>query len=527
MSTSTSVTELKINKLTKAQYDGIASPSNTELYFVKDEAIDYEDLINTPDFAEVAFSGDYYDLTNRPVIPAAQVNADWNASFGISQILNKPELSTVATTGNYNDLVGKPSITSSVVSGSSSLLTSGGAYSNLVSNVVAGSTANKINVVKAGTTSTITINNVENATTATKLGSTSVGTNVRPIYLNNGVPTQISYTIQKSVPSDAKFTDTTYSVFTGATASAAGTSGLVKAPVAGDQNKFLSGDGNWKNVPLEIEWATYNSTTFSQIETWQSQNKLVLMHYNGDLYELVKSTPTRHYFTGIDYSGKALKRVVFSDADGWSSETFIPQSQLPAGTAGQVITYTGTAGSVTATTLATVATSGSYADLSNKPTINDLTTNEQQLAINSGITSTKVTNYDTHIGDTTIHVTSSDKTNWNDHIADTTIHVTSTDKTNWDNHITDTDVHVTTTDKSNWNNKVDKVSTANKVYGTNSSSAQTTYTIASAATASTIAYRGTGGVLQVGTPTANSHATTKAYVDNLVSTDYALQIIDY
>ena len=36
------------------------------------------------------FDGDYNSLTNRPTIPAAQVNADWNATSGVSLILNKP-----------------------------------------------------------------------------------------------------------------------------------------------------------------------------------------------------------------------------------------------------------------------------------------------------------------------------------------------------------------------------------------------------------------------------------------------------
>ena len=36
------------------------------------------------------FSGNYNDLSNRPTIPAAQVNADWNASSGAAVILNKP-----------------------------------------------------------------------------------------------------------------------------------------------------------------------------------------------------------------------------------------------------------------------------------------------------------------------------------------------------------------------------------------------------------------------------------------------------
>ena len=34
---------------------------------------------------------------------------------------------------------------------------------------------------------------------------------------------------------------------TGATSSAAGTSGLVPAPAAGDQDKFLKGDGTWSD----------------------------------------------------------------------------------------------------------------------------------------------------------------------------------------------------------------------------------------------------------------------------------------
>ena len=57
-----------------------------------------------------SFSGSYNDLTNKPTIPAAQVNSDWNASSGVAQILNKPALATVATSGSYNDLSNKPTI---------------------------------------------------------------------------------------------------------------------------------------------------------------------------------------------------------------------------------------------------------------------------------------------------------------------------------------------------------------------------------------------------------------------------------
>ena len=62
------------------------------------------------DLATVATTGSYDDLLDKPSIPAAQVNADWNAVSGISEILNKPSLATVATTGDYGDLSNTPSI---------------------------------------------------------------------------------------------------------------------------------------------------------------------------------------------------------------------------------------------------------------------------------------------------------------------------------------------------------------------------------------------------------------------------------
>ena len=38
------------------------------------------------------FDGNYSSLTNRPTIPPAQVNSDWNASSGVAVILNKPSV---------------------------------------------------------------------------------------------------------------------------------------------------------------------------------------------------------------------------------------------------------------------------------------------------------------------------------------------------------------------------------------------------------------------------------------------------
>lgn len=48
------------------------------------------DADKTPTLATVATTGSYGDLSNKPTIPAAQVQTDWNAASGISSIANKP-----------------------------------------------------------------------------------------------------------------------------------------------------------------------------------------------------------------------------------------------------------------------------------------------------------------------------------------------------------------------------------------------------------------------------------------------------
>lgn len=77
-----------------------------------DAASGVAQILNKPSLATVATSGSYSDLSNKPTIPAAQVNSDWSANSGVAQILNKPSLATVATSGSYDDLTNKPTIPS-------------------------------------------------------------------------------------------------------------------------------------------------------------------------------------------------------------------------------------------------------------------------------------------------------------------------------------------------------------------------------------------------------------------------------
>lgn len=61
------------------------------------------------------------------------------------------------------------------------------------------------------------------------------------------------------------------SVMTGASAEEAGTSGFVPAPAAGDQNKFLRGDGTW----AEIEGGSIDTSSFATKEELNTTNSNV------------------------------------------------------------------------------------------------------------------------------------------------------------------------------------------------------------------------------------------------------------
>ena len=105
-------TEVDTLLLTKANVSDLPDMSN---YYDKTET---DTLLSakadSSSLASVATSGNYNDLTNKPTIPSAQVNSDWDAVSGVAQILNKPTLSTVATSGSYNDLNDKPTIPTAV-----------------------------------------------------------------------------------------------------------------------------------------------------------------------------------------------------------------------------------------------------------------------------------------------------------------------------------------------------------------------------------------------------------------------------
>ena len=58
---------------------------------------DIEARNSIANLANVARSGNYYDLSNKPTIPDAQVQSDWNVTSISSKayILNKPTIPTL------------------------------------------------------------------------------------------------------------------------------------------------------------------------------------------------------------------------------------------------------------------------------------------------------------------------------------------------------------------------------------------------------------------------------------------------
>lgn len=113
-----------------------------------------------------------------------------------------------------------------------------------------------------GTTKTdIGLGNVTNDKQMKGLASGTTDGHVMAFGTDGYTPKDTGFTIGKSVPADAKFTDTTYAPFKGAT-EAAGGQGLVPAPQAADKAKFLKGDGTWS----EVETQSIDSITNGEID---------------------------------------------------------------------------------------------------------------------------------------------------------------------------------------------------------------------------------------------------------------------
>ena len=117
------------------------------------------------------------------------------------------------------------------------------------------------------------------ANSAVKLDTATAGSATKPVYISGGKPVACTHSLGKDVPANAVFTDHTYANMTAATDSAAGKAGLVPAPAAGAQGKFLRGDGTWQAIassglsayPVGSIFQTVSTTSPAELfgGTWQ------------------------------------------------------------------------------------------------------------------------------------------------------------------------------------------------------------------------------------------------------------------
>jgi hypothetical protein len=354
----------------------------------------------------VATTGDYNDLSNLPTIPPAQVNADWNSVGGFSLILNKPTLSAVATSGKYTDLTDEPTKLSEFVNDLGLVDKAGAAAAAPVQSVVAGS-----NVSVTGP-----VNGVYTiASTAAGKGTVTEVKGTAPIQVANPTTTP---TISVSAA-----TNSAAGVVTLASASdiSAGTAGKVvdaaqlKAVQSGIPTVYQadwaqsSGPSSILNKPTLSKVATtgsYNDlsstptipTKVSQLTNdvpyceLDTNGKVPASRIPGSV-DAIHEAPSKANFPATGAAGTLYLDTSTGIAYRWSGTTYAeivaspgttdsvtegsvnlyytkarvqadaPVSSVAGRTGAIVLAATDISG------LATVATSGSYSDLTNKPAV--------------------------------------------------------------------------------------------------------------------------------------------------------------
>lgn len=410
---------------------------NTKASFVKNKPTlatvatsgSYGDLSNAPTLASVATSGDYDDLTNKPTIPAAQVNSDWDASSGVAQILNKPSIpsvdqsygasSTNAQSGTaVAEAIGTvrqvPSTQSSDngkvlgVTDTSGLL----GWVDQPADELPSITGNggKVLKVNAGATAVEWDDDID--TTYESKTAAEGGTDV------SLVTTGEKYTWNHK--QDALSFDGTYN----ASSNKVATESTVSSAVQALDAEVTSSDGT--NVQVKVTEANGNITAVnittdntesksnkkqsidSTSETEYPSSKAVANFVNSSVATATAKFLGNFTLTDLNLSYGATNAQIEAKLDAYS---------WPSGT-------TPTNNDYVYVEIENPQTTGIDDEVRRfkfngtgwayEYTLNNSSfTADEKAAIDSGITATAVSNYNSHISDTDIHVTTSDKNAWN------------------------------------------------------------------------------------------------------------------
>lgn len=265
---------------------------------------------NSADLATVATSGAYGDLTGRPTVDASVKSGSANAVTGGAvytelgkkanlaspTLTGTPKAPTAAAGNNTTQIATTAFVQSEInskIAASDAMIYKGTIGASGATVTALPNTTAKIGWTYKCIDATITVNGTKcevgdmiicltDGSSSTAATWTVVQANIdgavtgpasstaNHVATFNGATGKVikdsGFTIGKSVPADAKFTDTTYTNMGAATASAAGKAGLVPAPGAGKQASFLRGDGTWV-VPTNTTYNDMKGATTSAAGT--------------------------------------------------------------------------------------------------------------------------------------------------------------------------------------------------------------------------------------------------------------------
>jgi hypothetical protein len=309
-----SVTDGSLNPVTSnAVFDGLALKANSA------------------DLATVATSGDYNDLDNLPVIPAAQVNADWNATSGVAEILNKPTIPSVTGfvpyTGATNDVdLGVHDLTAT----QGTFATSGNP-DTLTVNHSSGS-GKALTITKGGNGEGVYVNKTSgsgNAVTiigdleATNLKRTG-GTSSQFLKANGSVdstsyqPTLVSGTNIKTVNGNSLLGSGDLVISGGGGAIAVGTTAVTSGTVG---RVFFQGTGDVVQQDSGFTWDNtnkrlgVNGATSSIIRATSGTRVIQLENYSTDINYLTSTGGNLRIRTtdmsNIEFWANSTRRVIF------------------------------------------------------------------------------------------------------------------------------------------------------------------------------------------------------------------------
>lgn len=279
--------------------------------------VDYTTLLNKPTFATVATSGSYADLTNKPALCNIATTGNWN------DLNNKPSLCNVATTGAYADLTGKPTNLSSFTNDLTQFSTQVSFSSN-------------VGINTASPSYNLDVNGTVNASN----------------FLVNGVP--IANTIQAGYWATNSTIQYTFS-----NVGIASTNPQAALQV-GNDIAVTACNGAWNNIA--------GKGLFMRYSTWCNQDAAYIQSVNRNT-NVMYNMSIEASNIGIGAGGIASPSVFVRYDGKVGIGNSNPAQKLDVAGAITAVSYCNISWSMinSIPTFATVATTGSYNDLTNKP----------------------------------------------------------------------------------------------------------------------------------------------------------------